>query len=133
MYSIFNTSHYTKTQFCVYTRNLQCLMSAVEVFLCVCVCVPPRSLEYSHLLNLSQPFHLCTFPSWLKLGLLLFFLISSLSPITLTLACVHSTFFLYRYSLSLLLYWDIPSQHPQWPFPWPLTSGVNARSHLTMK
>lgn len=65
MYSIFNTSHYTKTQFCGYTRNLQYLMSAVEVFfLCVCVSLlaPLSILTSSTSLNLSTFAH--SPPDW---------------------------------------------------------------------
>lgn len=79
--------------------------------MCVCVCPPPLSLEYSHLLSLSQPFHLCTFPYWLILGLLLLSF-----PLFLPLLCPWlffvSHYFCYIDILSLPLYRDTPLTAP---------------------
>lgn len=82
--------------------------------MCTCVFVyvpPPLSLEKSHLLNLPQPFHLCTFPSWLILGLLLLSF-----PLFLPLLCpwlffVSHYFLLHRY-FSLPPYRDTPLTAP---------------------
>lgn len=123
------------------SHSVRLITLDVKIFpVCVCTCTPP---EYSHLLSLSQPLDLYTFPAWLIRDPppRLLSPLPRLSSSPLFLLC-------YRYSLppSVSRYPHVPThttqhtlsththtRHPQWPCLWPLTSGVNVRSHLTRK